>query len=143
MLKNTKFYVALALLVQAVASLVAFIVLAVKKKAMSAAFLAVGGVSGVAGAYLMAQCVEEEKDFEEYCDGDCENCEELEECEALEAEEAEAEEEAAEEAVEAEAEVEVAEEVAEEAVVAEEVEEDFALEGGEAFARDAEAKDNE
>ena len=31
MLKNTKFYVAVALLVQAVASLVAFIVLAVKK----------------------------------------------------------------------------------------------------------------
>ena len=124
MLKNTKFYVALALIAQAVASLVAFIVLAVKKKAMSAAFLAVGGVSGVAGAYLMAQCVEEEQDFEEYCDGDCENCEELEECEALEA---------AEEAEE------VAEEVAEEAEV---VEEDFAIDG-EPFARDAEAKDND
>lgn len=124
MLKNTKFYVAVALAVQAVASLVAFIVLAVKKKAMSAAFLAVGGVSGVAGAYLMAQCIEEERDFEEYCDGDCENCAELEECEALEAEEAEVVEEA---------------EVAEEAEV---VEENFAVEG-EAFARDAEANDNE
>ena len=125
MLKNTKFYVALALLVQAVASLVAFIVLAVKKKAMSAAFLAVGGVSGVAGAYLMGQCIEEEKDFEEYCDGDCENCDELEECEALEAEEAE--------------EVEAVEDAEVEAV---EVEEDFAIDG-EPFARDAEANDNE
>ena len=86
MLKNTKFYVAVALLVQAVASLVAFIVLAVKKKAMAVAFLAVGGVSGAAGAYLMGQCIEEEKDFAEYCDGDCENCAEFEACEALEAE---------------------------------------------------------
>ncbi|MBQ8402922.1 MAG: hypothetical protein IJX55_00670 [Clostridia bacterium] len=120
MLKNTKFYVALALLVQAVASLVAFVVLAVKKKAMAAAFLAVGGVSGVAGAYLMGQCIEEEQDFEEYCDGDCENCAELEECEALEdaLEEAEAE----------------AEEVEVE-------EEDFDLNAGEPFARDAENKD--
>ncbi len=117
MLKNTKFYVALALLVQAVASLVAFVVLAVKKKAMAAAFLAVGGVSGVAGAYLMGQCIEEEQDFEEYCDGDCENCAELEECEALE--------EALEEAE--------AEEV--------EAEEDFDLNAGEPFARDAENKD--
>ena len=84
MLKNTKFYVAVALLVQAVAALVAFIVLAVKKKAMAVAFLAVGGVSGAAGAYLMGECIEEEKDFAEYCDGDCENCPEFEECAALE-----------------------------------------------------------
>jgi hypothetical protein len=128
MLKNTKFYVAVALLVQAVASIVACIVLAVKKKAAAAvAFLAVGGVSGAAGAYLMGECIEEENDFEEYCDGDCENCAEFEACEALEAELA-AEEEAIEEA---------AEEVAEEVVEA-----DFALDG-EPFARIAEANDNE
>ena len=127
MLKNTKFYVAVALLVQAVASIVACIVLAVKKKAAAAvAFLAVGGVSGAAGAYLMGECIEE-NEFEEYCDGDCENCAELAECEALEAELA--------------AEEEAVEEVAEEAVV-EEVEADFALEG-EPFARIAEANDNE
>ncbi len=120
MLKNTKFYVALALLAQAVASLVAFIALAAKKKAYSWAFLAVGGVSGVAGAYLMGQCIEEEQDFEEYCDGDCEHCAELDECEALE--------EALAEAEEAEVEVE------------EEPEEDFDLDG-EPFARDAENKD--
>ncbi len=118
MLKNTKFYVALALIAQSVASLVAFIVLAAKKKASSWAFLAVGGVSGVAGAYLMGQCIEEEQDFEEYCDGDCEHCAELDECEALE--------EALAEAEEAEAE--------------EEPEEDFDLDG-EPFARDAENKD--
>ena len=119
MLKNTKFYVAVALLVQAVASLVAFIVLAVKKKAMAVAFLAVGGVSGAAGAYLMGQCIEGEKDFAEYCDGDCENCAELEECEALEEALAEAEAEA--------------EEV--------EAEEDFDLNEGEPFARVAESND--
>ena len=125
MLKNTKFYVAVALLVQAVASLVAFIVLAVKKKAMAVAFLAVGGVSGAAGAYLMGECIEEEKDFAEYCDGDCEHCAELEECEALEDALAEVEE------------VEAAEEVAEEV----EVEEDFDLNAGEPFAREAESND--
>ncbi|MBQ9746032.1 MAG: hypothetical protein IJW21_04350 [Clostridia bacterium] len=119
MLKNTKFYVALALLVQAVASVVAAIVSAAKKRTFSTiAFFAIGGVSGAAGAYLMGQCIEEEQDFEEYCDGDCENCVEFEECEALE-------------------EIEEGEEVAEE-----EIEEDFALEGGEPFARDAEMKDD-
>ena len=117
MLKNTKFYVALALIVQAIASVVAGILSAAKKRTFSTiAFFAIGGVSGAAGAYLMAECAEEEADFEEYCDGDCENCAEFEECEALEAEEAEE-----------------AEEVEEEA--------DFELDGGEAFARVAEAKD--
>jgi hypothetical protein len=124
MFKNTKFYVALALIVQSVASIVACIVLAAKKKAMSAvAFLAVGGVSGAAGAYLMAQCVEEENEFEEYCDGDCENCAEFEECAALE-----------------ECECECDCEECEECEAAEE-EADFELDGGEEFSRMAEAKD--
>lgn len=93
MFKKTKFYVALALIAQSIASMVAFIVLAVKKKGISAAFLAISGVSGAAGAYLMCDCYNEEKDFEEYCDGDCENCEEFEDCETLdEAEEVEEEE---------------------------------------------------
>ena len=120
MLKNTKFYVALALLVQSVAAVVAGILSAAKKRTFSTiAFFAVGGVSGAAGADLMAQCAEEEAEFEEYCDGDCENCAEFEECEALE----ELEEEAEDEEVEAEEEV------------------DFELDGGEPFARVAEAKD--
>lgn len=87
MFKNTKFYVAIALIAQSIASLVAFIILATKKKGISAAFLAISGVSGAAGAYLMCECYNEEKDFEEYCDGDCEACDEceaLEECEAEE-----------------------------------------------------------
>ena len=131
MFRNTKFYVALALIAQSVASLVACIVLAAKKKAMSAvAFLAVGGVSGAAGAYLMAQCVDEEREFEEYCDGDCENCPEFEECEALEACDCEDCEDCDEcEDVEEAAEAEEAEEV------------DFELNGGEEFSRIAEAKD--
>jgi hypothetical protein len=116
MLRNTKFYVALALMVQSAAAVVAGILSAAKKRTFSTiAFFAVGGVSGAAGAYLMAQCAEEEREFEEYCDGDCENCAEFEECEALEECEDEAEE------------------------VEEEV--DFELDGGEEFARIAEAKD--
>ena len=87
------------------------------------AFFAIGGVSGAAGAYLMAQCVEEENEFEEYCDGDCENCAEFEECTALE--ECECDCEDCEECEEAEAEEEV----------------DFELDSGEPFSRVAEAKD--
>ena len=122
MLKNTKFYVALALLVQAVAAVVAGILSAAKKRTFSTiAFFAVGGVSGAAGAYLMAQCAEEEAEFEEYCDGDCENCAEFEECAALE--ECECDCEDCEECEEAEEEV------------------DFELDGGEEFSRIAEAKD--
>ncbi len=86
MFKKTKFYVALALIAQSIASMVAFIVLAVKKKGISAAFLAISGVSGAAGAYLMCECCNED-DFEEYCDGDCENCDEFDECEPLDEEE--------------------------------------------------------
>ena len=120
MFRNTKVYVALALIAQSVASIVACIVLATKKKAMSAiAFLAVGGVSGAAGAYLMAQCADEEREFEEYCDGDCENCAEFEECAALE-------------------DCEDCEDVEDEEV---DEEVDFELDGGEAFSRIAEAKD--
>jgi hypothetical protein len=115
MFKNTKFYVAVALIAQSIASLVAFIVLAAKKKCISAAFLAISGVSGAAGAYLMYECYNEEKDFEEYCDGDCESCTECEDCDACE-----------------------------ECGACEEIEEDedFELEG-EPFARAAESKDQE
>ncbi len=116
MLKKTKFYVALALIAQAAASVVAFIVLLTKKKSSAFAFLAIGGVSGAAGAYLMNECIDEESIFDEYCDCECDECEDKEECELLEAEE---------EAAEAEEEV-----------------EDFDLEG-EPFSRAAEAKENE
>ena len=122
MLKNKKFYVAVALMAQSVASVVAGILSAAKKRTFSTiAFFAIGGVSGAAGAYLMAQCVEEENEFEEYCDGDCENCAEFEECAALE--ECECDCEDCEEAEEAEEEV------------------DFELDSGEPFSRIAEAKD--
>ena len=125
MLKNTKFYVAVALMAQSVASVVAGILSAAKKRTLSSvAFFTIGGVSGAAGAYLMAQCVEEENEFEEYCDGDCENCPEFEECAALE--ECECDCEDCEGCEAAEAEVEEA---------------DFELDGGEEFSRIAEAKD--
>jgi hypothetical protein len=128
MFKNTKFYVAAALLAQSVASVVAGIISAAKKRSLSAvAFFAVGGVSGAAGAYLMAQCIEEECEFEEYCDGDCENCPEFEECAALE--ECECDCEDCEDCTECEEAEEVEPEV------------DFELDGGEEFSRIAEAKD--
>ena len=82
MFKNTKFYVAVALMAQSAAAIVAGILSAAKKRTLSTvAFFAVGGVSAAAGAYLMAECVEEERAFEEYCDGDCENCDECDDCE--------------------------------------------------------------
>lgn len=118
MFKNTKFYVAAALMAQSAATIVAGILSAAKKRKLSTvAFFAVGGVSAAAGAYLMAQCIEEEREFEEYCDGDCENCPEFDECNALE-----------------ECECEECEEEAEPEV-------DFELDGGEEFSRIAEAKD--
>ena len=121
MLKNTKFYVAVALMAQSVASVVAGILSAAKKRTLSTvAFFAVGGVSAAAGAYLMAECVEEERAFEEYCDGDCENCAEFDECTALEECECDCE-----DCEECEA----------------EEEPDFELDGGEEFSRLAEAKD--
>ena len=67
----------------------------------------------------MYECYNEEKDFEEYCDGDCESCTACEDCDAFEECEA-----------------------CEECEEIEEEEEDFELEG-EPFARAAESKDQE
>lgn len=86
MFRKTKFYVALALIAQALASIVTFIVLAAKKKGGAAGYLAIGGISGAAGAYLMCECLDEEKVLDEYCDGDCCNCDEKDECDVSETE---------------------------------------------------------
>lgn len=54
-LKNSRPYVALALLIQSFTCFVMFIILCVKKKSIAAAFLAVSAMEGAAGAYLLCQ----------------------------------------------------------------------------------------
>ena len=51
MFKKTKLYVGVALVVNAVTSLITFIILLFKKKSSAGAFLAVSAMSGAAGAY--------------------------------------------------------------------------------------------
>ena len=55
MLKKTRLYVGIALVVQAFSSLFMFLILCTKKKSVAAAFLAVAAMNGVAGAYLLYQ----------------------------------------------------------------------------------------
>ena len=54
-LKNSRPYVALALLIQSFTFFVMFIILCVKKKSIAAAFLAVAAMEGAAGTYLFCQ----------------------------------------------------------------------------------------
>ena len=54
-LKNSRPYVALALLIQSFTCFIMFIILCVKKKSIAAAFLAVAAMEGAAGTYLLCQ----------------------------------------------------------------------------------------
>jgi hypothetical protein len=54
-LKNSRPYVALALLIQSFTFFIMFIILCVKKKSIAAAFLAVSAMEGAAGTYLLCQ----------------------------------------------------------------------------------------
>lgn len=67
-LKETRLFVALALLVQSIAFFIMFLILCAKKKSVAAAFLAVSAMEGVGGAYLLSQVREdalaEAEDFE-------------------------------------------------------------------------------
>lgn len=54
-LKNSRPYVALALLIQAFTFFIMFIILCVRKKSIAAAFLAVAAMEGAAGTYLLCQ----------------------------------------------------------------------------------------
>lgn len=58
-IKETRLYVALALLVQSLAFFIMFLILCAKKKSIAAAFLAVSAMGGSAGAYLLYQLKEE------------------------------------------------------------------------------------
>lgn len=65
MLKKTRLYVGIALIVQAFSSLFMFLILCTKKKSVASAFLAVAAMNGVAGAYLLYQHKSELKADEE------------------------------------------------------------------------------
>ena len=54
-LKDSRPYVALALLVQSFSFFIMFIILCVKKKSIALAFLAVSAMEGVTGAYLLRE----------------------------------------------------------------------------------------
>lgn len=64
-LKNSRPYVALALLIQAFTFFIMFIILCVKKKSIATAFLAVAAMEGAAGTYLLCQMKSEnEQEFD-------------------------------------------------------------------------------
>lgn len=62
MFKKSKLHVAVSLMVQSVTMFVLFIILAVKKKSIAGAFLAVAAIEGSAGAYLLCQLKKEKKE---------------------------------------------------------------------------------
>ncbi len=74
MLKKSRLFVAIALLVQSFTLFVLFLILFVKKKSIAAAFLGVAAMEGATGAYLFHQVKEEleENDFDpsDYLDED-------------------------------------------------------------------------
>ncbi len=72
-LKNSKFYIGITLMVQAVTFAVLFLVFLTKKRSLSATFLALAAVSAIAGKYLLDQDLAEnpftiDDDFD--CDDD-------------------------------------------------------------------------
>ena len=84
MFKKTKLFVGVSLLVQAVTSVVMFLILLGKKKSIAGAFLALAALTGAAGGYILYDCKKEEElsfgclDCEEdydCCDCDCCDCE--------------------------------------------------------------------
>jgi hypothetical protein len=62
MLKKSRFFVGIALVVQAFSCLIMFIILCAKKKSISVAFLALATMEAAAGAYLLYQ---EKQDWDE------------------------------------------------------------------------------
>ena len=64
MLKRSRFFVGIALMVQAVTLAVLFIFFMFKKKSVAAALLAIAALEGATGAYLLYQIKEEEEEFD-------------------------------------------------------------------------------
>ena len=72
MLKKTKLFVGIALVIESAIALATFISLVAKKKSIAAAFLAMSAVSGAVGAYLVCNSGKECR-----CECECEKkCEE-------------------------------------------------------------------
>ena len=65
MLKRTKFIAGISLLAQSVSFMVVFIILAVKKKSIWKAFLAVGLAGAAAGSLLTVSALKQNKKFKE------------------------------------------------------------------------------
>ena len=63
MLKKTKFFVGLSLLVQSLTFLIIFIILWAKKKSLWQTFLVIGLAGGVSGVLLTYQALKEDKRF--------------------------------------------------------------------------------
>ncbi len=63
MLKKTKFFVGISLLVQSVTFLTVFVILWAKKKSLWKTFLIIGLAGGVSGVLLTYQALKEDKQF--------------------------------------------------------------------------------
>ncbi len=73
MLRKSRFFVGISLMVQALSCLIMFIILCVKKKSLSVAFLALATMEAAAGAYLLYQEKQEwdqDMAFENYLSDD-------------------------------------------------------------------------
>lgn len=55
MIKKTRLFVGISLIVQAFSFLIMFLILCTKKKSIAAAFIAVAAMEGACGAYLLYQ----------------------------------------------------------------------------------------
>ena len=63
MLKKTKFFIGLSLLVQSVTFLTIFVILWAKQKSLWRTFLIIGLAGGVAGTLLTYRAIKEDKQF--------------------------------------------------------------------------------
>ena len=63
MLKKTKFFIGISLLVQSFTFLTIFFVILIKKKSISKTFLIVGLLGGVSGTLLTYKALKEDKQF--------------------------------------------------------------------------------
>ena len=63
MLKKTKFFVGISLLVQSFAFLTVFVILWAKKKSLWKTFLIIGLAGGVAGTMMTYKAIKEDKQF--------------------------------------------------------------------------------
>lgn len=63
MFKRTKFFVGVSLLAQSISFLIAFVILAAKKKSIWKTFLAIGLAGGAAGTFLTVSSLRQDRKF--------------------------------------------------------------------------------